>query len=184
MNVMSIRKIKMLKSEYHKEENFECPKCGKKTKELGKDLNEGMQLKKIYYNASTKKIICYNCGYVFQKEDLIEEYIHEEIETFGFYLRFLNSRFVPCEECQDKIKKMLMEIKQFRFDEKTTIIAEVLDWVKWKFNICYYDKYGISYYPCEKCNKKLNEIFENSDLRIGNNVKDLVEFYRIWELKE
>lgn len=27
-------------------------------------------------------------------------------------------RFVPCEECQGKIKKMLMEIKQFRFDEK------------------------------------------------------------------
>ena len=183
---MNIRKIKRKEEEYIKEENFVCPKCGVKTKELGNDLNEGMQLKKIYYNDTIDKVVCYNCGYLFQHKDLVEKYFIEEIETFGFYLRFLGSHFVPCNECQDKIKKMLMEIKQFRFDEKTTVIAEVENWIKWKFCICYYDndKYGISYYPCEKCNKKLNEIFENSELHIGNNIKDLVEFYRIWELKE
>lgn len=183
---MSIRNIRSKEGTYSKQENFECPRCGTKTKELGIDLNEGIQLKKIYYNNMIDKIVCYNCDYRFQDKDLIEKYSFEEIETFGFYLRFLSSHFVPCEECQDKIKKMLMDIKQFRFDEKTTVIAEVENWNIWKFQICYNDndKYGISYYPCEKCNNKLNEIFENSELHIGNNIKDLVEFYRVWELKE
>lgn len=180
---MSIRNIRIKELKYNKEENFKCPKCGTKTEELAFNLNEGMQLKKIYYNDRTNKVICYNCGYTFQDKDLIEKENIEEIETFGFYLRFISDNFIPCNECQEKIKKTFTEIETLAFNDKISIIAEITQWKNWKFYI-YHGRFEHLYYPCQKCNNKLNEKFNNSELHLGNNIKDLVEFYRIWELKE
>ena len=34
---------------------------------------------------------------------------YREIEEYSFYLRFLGKWFTPCEECQRRIKKLMLE---------------------------------------------------------------------------
>lgn len=33
-------------------------------------------------------------------------------ETFGFWLRFIGEHFVPCEECQERLAKLILDSEQ------------------------------------------------------------------------
>ncbi len=71
---MSIRKIKMLKSEYRKEENFECPKC--------RDGKGGLVFF-VWEDEAKGLVVCSSCG--FKKQFALNESHESTVDEIKRY---------------------------------------------------------------------------------------------------
>ena len=87
----SIKRRTRVRKVWVAKEEFACKKCGAEDIDIG-------------YEEKEKILYCKKCGHkLTEKEELEEELIFNEIQQYGFWIRFVKEHFVPCKKCQDKL---------------------------------------------------------------------------------
>jgi len=184
------RKIRKRTISIPREDGFICGNCGSKG-QCGDSMSGSSD--KFYWDEDEKKIICKKCGRrLTTKKELEEDIIITEIQQYGFWLRFASEHFIPCSKCQDELHEMMMtEAVAMNNQGNITIeslrmkpmIGDVQPRIIWclvlRFLTCRMpDKI---FRPCGKCQKRIQKIWANKELHIGNETKPMVELWRKWD---
>lgn len=178
------RKTRIIKIWVPRENNFVCGECGARG-DCGENEAYAMENNlPFYWDDGEDCIMCRNAHKLTTKEELEKQIPVKEIQQYGFWLRFVSEHFIPCDKCQDKLHEKLMN-SQVAFYNNLYITLEKLK-KGWQFILgfvqCGSLSKGEDWIPCDKCQKELQEIWEDKELHIGNDVKPMVELWRKWEI--
>lgn len=186
------RKIRKRTISVPREDGFICSIC----KAKGNCSDKKNSTDPFFWDEDIKKITCVNCGNrLTTKKELEEDLIVTEIQQYGFWLRFASEHFIPCRKCQDELHEMMMtETVAMNNQGNITIeslrmkpmIGDTRSRIIWclvlRFLTCKIpDKI---FRPCEKCQKRIQKIWKNKELHIGNETKPMVELWRKWDYIE
>lgn len=165
-----LKEMKIKKDTANKEMN--CAWCGENFKAKG--------LSQTLYFTESQGIVCYNCAFVQVNE----------IQQYGFWLRFASEHFIPCDECQEKLHKMITSLKTAFCKSDCIILEEYPKKGQWRF-VLRFLSVGLSglsdadvFIPCGKCQSEILKKFDERELHIGSDEKPLIELWRRWEAIE
>jgi len=174
------RKTRKRTQWFPKEDGYICGTC----KAKGDCSDEKNSTEPFFWDEEAKKITCVKCGHqLTTKEELEDKFIVEEIQRYGFWLRFASEHFIPCKNCQEVLHKALFRRKATWYinDDKMGVDLAISTYG----NICYFSfrwiEPALYFTPCDNCIRKLRGIIKDKELHIGNDVKPPVELWRKWE---
>lgn len=168
-----------------RENSFICGACGVK----GGCSDEKTSKKPFFWDEIARKITCVKCGHQLTTKKELEELLEvEEIQTYGFWIRFVSEHFIPCKKCQDRIDGIFMVKKiSLRMSNPNSVSLHVSrdsnDYIEFMFALGFAHPspiLNVEFRPCDKCQGKLLKLFNKSEMHIGNDTKPLVELWRKW----
>jgi len=178
------RKTRVRTISVPREDGFICSTCGAKG-----DCSDSIKDKTpFYWDKDEKKIICKKCDRrLCKKSELEEELEIPEIQQYGFWLRFASEHLIPCEKCQDRLHEKLMKTSLFLGGQQSIVLYKEKHRhinMRWRFHLEFLKATYVDFVPCDKCQKRLQEIWDTKELHIGNDMKPMVELWRKWEINE
>lgn len=182
-----------LRASWLDKEKFSCPKCKNTDDDIGWNDKHSIHPR----DEPEEVLFCKTCKYkLTEKKDLQELINFAEKIQIGFFLRFAGKHFNPCEKCQEEIDDIVLEnladignnncvnLDQILIsrNSKTNKVRKL-----WIFGFYFLqdilsnEEYShLDFRPCDDCQKKLDKLWENSEIHIGNETKPMVEFWRRW----
>jgi Zn ribbon nucleic-acid-binding protein len=176
-----------------KEDGFICGTC----KAKGGCSDEKDSTEPFFWDDDAKKITCVKCGHqLTTKEELEDPLIIDEIQMYGFWLRFLSEHFIPCKTCQEKLDKVFslsrltknIRVNSLKLQSPHCITLHISknerDLEEFMFMLGFASEnplLTLEFVPCDKCQGKLLKTFNSKEIHIGNDSKPLVELWRKWE---
>lgn len=176
-----------------REDNFVCRVC----KAKGNCSDEKNSNEPFFWDEDAKKITCAKCGnQLTTKAELEETIIADEVQMYGFWLRFISEHFIPCKRCQKTLDTIFSisnvdknhRVHSIKLQSPQCITLDISrnerDLEEFTFNLGFIKENPLLSYeftPCDKCQGKLLRLFNTKEIHIGNDSKPLVELWRKWE---
>lgn len=170
------RKTRIRTVSVPKEDNFWCSNC----KATG--ACDDKESAPFFYDEAQEEIVCRKCKNLLGKEEELNDKLRiKEIQVYGFWLRFASSHFNPCGKCQDKLHISLFEKSgTWYICDKNFAVNLTVFGGKCYFSFRWLEK-AMYFTPCKDCDKKLRTIIRRSELHIYNDVKPVIELWRVWD---
>lgn len=170
---------------FPKDCDFVCGKCGAKG-----DCGDRNSKDPIFWDEDEEKITCRKCGHqLTSKKELQEKLTIEEVQLYGFWLRFLSEHFIPCKQCQKRLGKIFDLLTKMSIDfcnpccVRLRAYKNANDQPEFYFAMAFINPTELTSYkfePCEDCQGKLWKLYSKKEMHIGNDEKPLVELWRKW----
>lgn len=167
-----IKRRRRIRKEWIIKEEFSCKKCG-----AGND--------DIEWNEKKQVLFCKKCGHELRAKNELEEQVDfKEIQTYGFWIRFIKEHFIPCDKCQDRLHRLLYRSGTWYINDGNMGVDLAIFGGQCYFSVRWMQK-AVYFTPCPECAKKLKELVLYKKLCIGNKeTEPAIELWRKWELIE
>ena len=125
------------------------------------------------------------CGHWLGENDELYDYPEiTEIQRYGFWLRFASEHHIPCDECQEKLHKMLTTSRLAFYISNCITLEEYPKKGDWRFLLRFLPNGEQTFTPCKNCQRYILKNIDKKELHIGTDEKPLVELWRQWEIKD
>lgn len=150
-------------------DRYECPKCHGD----------------LHWDSGPRKYHCFKCNESFSQKIKVPIV---EVQRYGFWLRFVSEHFIPCDECQENLDKMINKYKIALYDPHCITIEEYPKKDNWRFLLRFFAVGSLSgkdiFTPCKQCQSRILKNFDEKEIHIGNDNKPLVELWRKWDIND